>query len=667
MMKIVSHIKKIGLLVLLLAFTHSIFAQCDGRRKDVVNDLSPTEREDLRDLIMDYLNVGFDPFATGVNQYPNVAVHSINPFNFHNYAEEFLTWHRAYIAGLEQYILEQGETQFLPLPKWNPMDPIPTEFFNGTSVLPGSAFPSLINQDPSSVSSYDFSTFTNDVTLCNFSNIDAMAGSLESEHDFVHGAIGGSMGSVATASGTAIFWLWHAWVDDVYHCYQELCQGLSSDLWSADDGSDVAAEPYPKSVMWVSDDIWVRNTNDGFQNQTHENPEYVSGGSVYVYIKVRNNGAMPNEDGVGTVNLYWAKASTNLSWTFPWTGANFPNPINLPAGGPIGSQPLRSINQDYTDVYDINQNGNITEVLSDFTIYEFAWSPPNPDDYQPFVNQIGNGSHEHFCLLGRIVEPGGMTFPETTALGSNVNNNNNIVWKNISLKNDIAGLIGDDPDCVFVGNFDRIPMEDAGFLVVFPTEKDATLLDVADVHFTASPGLGEMIRRVRPVGFDNLRNGTLALTDREASITGLEFAPQQMEAICLQIIPRVQTTATFNLDLIQTQRGQTVGGERYTITIGRAVKDRNSEEEQTISIQKQISEPISIFPNPAKDFVTIQALDFGPKQARIFDHSGKLMKMLRFDQVTTNVDISDLTTGFYLIEVTNLVSQQAKTLKLIVE
>ncbi|MEO1627202.1 MAG: T9SS type A sorting domain-containing protein [Bacteroidota bacterium] len=650
-------------------------AQCDGRRTDI-NSLSSAQRAELRDLIMDYLNVGFNPAAPGVNRYPNVAVHSINPGNFLNYMEEFLTWHRAYVRGLEEYLQSRGFTQYVPLPKWDPTNQIPNEFFNGSAILtPSSIFPPLADQDPNNNSNffYNFTAFTDDVSLCNFPDANILSAPLQSEYDQVNAAIGGSMANAATAPGTAIYWLWQAWIDDIYYCHQEVCQNLSSDVWSADDANDVSNEPYPKSVMWVSDDIWVRNSNDGFQNQTHESPEFVSGNPVYVYLKVRNDGDMPNEDGVGTANLYWAKASTNLSWVFPWTGGNFPSPINLPAGGPIGSQPLRSINEDYADVFDINQNGNTTEIIQDFTIYEFEWFPPNPDDYEPFVNQIGNGSHEHFCLLARIEEPGGMAFPETGSLGSNVNNNDNIVWKNISLKNDIEGLIGggDDPDCVFVGNFEKRAMENAGFFVSFPSERDAALLELAEINVSASRGLNTMIRRGRTEGLTANRDGSFRIDRREASINGLLFQPQQVEAVCIQVVPQVtQAEGAFNFDLVQTVNGEVVGGERYTVTIGgrpRVISERSDEQEDNTVIRQAIEEVVSIFPNPAFNELNIRSMEYGRKQVRIFNQSGKLMRTLTFDRLNTTIDISELQAGFYLVEVASEVSDKVTTLKLIVK
>src|SRR3546814_13731860 len=51
----------------------------------------------------------------------------------------------------------------------------------------------------------------------------------------------------------------------------------------------------------------------------------------------------------------------------------------------------------------------------------------------------------HFCLLSRIetssTAPFGMTTAETSDLYANVQNNNNIVWKNISVVDDLPGTV----------------------------------------------------------------------------------------------------------------------------------------------------------------------------------------------------------------------------------
>ena len=107
------------------------------------------------------------------------------------------------------------------------------------------------------------------------------------------------------------------------------------DLWSKDTSDDTGAEPNASAQpMYLSDDIWVRRQNDGLANQDHENPEYRTAGGApnYVYVRVRNRACSGTQ--AGTVKLYWAKASSGLSWPSPWDGS-----VTSPAlmGSPIGS------------------------------------------------------------------------------------------------------------------------------------------------------------------------------------------------------------------------------------------------------------------------------------------------------------------------------------------
>src|SRR6185369_12273100 len=89
-------------------------------------------------------------------------------------------------------------------------------------------------------------------------------------------------------------------------------------------------------------------------------------------------------------------------------------------------------------------------------ILEFPWMPPNPATYTGALAADQN----HFCLLARITTsaaaPFGMTFPETGDLYSNVQNNNNIAWKNIAVYN---LNMSDAPAYAVVGNFGEQSMK----------------------------------------------------------------------------------------------------------------------------------------------------------------------------------------------------------------
>jgi len=201
-----------------------------GQRPDI-NSFTSTQRTQLRNLIIDYVSANNDAV---INE------HQTSP-GIHNYDEVFLTWHREYIAGLESYLMSNGGSQFVPLPAYNPNGCIPDELFDN-AVAPG--FDALDNQCPSG---FNFSRFNSSTFCDNYSGnasstfcgrtrsrpIDKFAADLECEHDPVHGSIGGSMGFIPTAPAAAIFWLYHAWIDDIYYDYEDcLCSDSSLSLAS---------------------------------------------------------------------------------------------------------------------------------------------------------------------------------------------------------------------------------------------------------------------------------------------------------------------------------------------------------------------------------------------------------------------------------------------------
>jgi len=155
------------------------------------------------------------------------------------------------------------------------------------------------------------------------------------------------------------------------------------DVWSQDRPNDTGLEPDPATAgqpMWESDDIWVRTDAT---NGPHQNPEL--GQTNFVHVRVRNRGMVAA--GPFNAEVYVAAASTGLAWPGQWTL--------------VGTAPVTALS-----------GGTDTEVL-------LNWTP------------TGTG---HYCLVSRLVsteDP--MTYAETTSIGFNVLNNNNVVWKNVEV------------------------------------------------------------------------------------------------------------------------------------------------------------------------------------------------------------------------------------------
>ncbi|WP_338876559.1 zinc metalloprotease [Spirosoma sp. SC4-14] len=322
------------------------------------------------------------------------------------------------------------------------------------------------------------------------------------------------------------------------------------DLWMQDNADDTGAEPDPSpNPMWISDDIWVRNGADGFMNQDHQNP--LGDQLNKVYVRIRNRGCAGAAAQSGTVKLYWAKASSSLSWPAPWDGS-----VTAPAlmGGLIGSQAVTVV-------------GGSHEILS------FDWAVPDPSDYAAF-----GADKAHFCLLARIetspASPFGMTTPETSNLYANVQNNNNIVWKNVSVV-DTDGDGGRFADVV-VGNFDPKPRK---IHLVFEAPKRAsfTLFDWGHIliEFRGEALAALAKGDVKSRGFERLNDGRLIQTQPFAQILGLELKPGEFGTVHIQFVPngRVATGAqVFEFDMTElNEKEQRIGGQRFLLktTTGR--------------------------------------------------------------------------------------------------
>lgn len=138
---------------------------------------------------------------------------------------ELFTGHRAYIADLESHLSANGGAGFVPLPMWDPAKPIPPEFNVVKPQDDSTPRPPLINLNPNMPlpPQWDYPA------VCEFDTGADLGNAINGWHGGVHGAIGGTMGSLPIASAAPIFWCWHAFVDHIYWNWQ-LCQVTCPDL-----------------------------------------------------------------------------------------------------------------------------------------------------------------------------------------------------------------------------------------------------------------------------------------------------------------------------------------------------------------------------------------------------------------------------------------------------
>jgi len=260
--------------------------ECLGYRPDI-NTFSNEDVELLISLIIDYvtkdLNPNYDPAEHPALKYDIVAIHSNyggNSSAWHSDDEMFFSWHRDYIRGLEEYLLDRSYSQFVPLPAWNPINAVPAPFLEPEAMveevyntpfeykdengMTTSIFQMPLQQvQPGTLEMYT----VDDMTCSQFPDIDEFAGFIRANdvqgftsHNAVHVALGGAMIEVQTASAAAIFWLFHAYVDDIYYCYQSYCGSVVPNpdrgmvdkvVFGANPIPAISFEPFPNNTVEI--------------------------------------------------------------------------------------------------------------------------------------------------------------------------------------------------------------------------------------------------------------------------------------------------------------------------------------------------------------------------------------------------------------------------------
>ena len=167
-----------------------------------------------------------------------------------------------------------------------------------------------------------------------------------------------------------------------------------TNVWMKDTWGDTGAEPDPDpDIMYASPYVWTRRSadttvaglTDRYQHEhQHENP--IVHQSTWAYVKLHNGG---NAGAHGHVKLYYADASTSLSWPTGWT---LIGDVNVPAPSFAAGS---------------------TKVV------EISWADP-----------LGTG---HYCLTARWESPADPISPETTDIDANTRNSNNVIWRNVEI------------------------------------------------------------------------------------------------------------------------------------------------------------------------------------------------------------------------------------------
>jgi serine protease len=322
------------------------------------------------------------------------------------------------------------------------------------------------------------------------------------------------------------------------------------DLYMQDTPEDVGAEPNMESqYFWGSQDIWVRNSAD--QLHIHENPEYDPNQPNYVYVRVRNRGCVPS-NGNDKLSVYWTKGGAGLAWDYDWTGNYFPanGPLH---GDEVGTLTIPALQPD------------------EEIIIEFEWYVPNPQDYFGI-----NGEPWHYCLMARLVsEDDPMALPETINMPANTQNNNNIIWKNITV---VDLLTVDDQPKSFAGTislsnpFEENHLFNLEFVIddsdleepIFEAAEVTVKLDGVVLEKWVDGGMiGDLVSETRD-------KNTIEIEGNKASLQNLKFGPHEYATITLEfhfLAEKISAKSDYTLHVIQRDKetSQIIGGETYLV------------------------------------------------------------------------------------------------------
>lgn len=213
-------------------------------------------------------------------------------------------------------------------------------------------------------------------------------------------------------------------------------------------------------------------------------------------------------------------------------------------------------------------------------VIQIPWYPPNPADFASFGADQG-----HFCLLARIetstAAPYGMDFPETSDVYSNTKNNNKIVWKNVTVVDDVPGPrimksvllrnIFDKPTQVGL-RFAETQTEGGSFL------KEARIfVDLKPQLFERWRQGGAAGREIKATGEE--RTGRIEIFSPDATIRNIKVNPNETFSVNVEFVLSKDYSARpgypAQIDLIQLgapgNPDKIVGGQRFTVDLSKLV------------------------------------------------------------------------------------------------
>jgi hypothetical protein len=273
-----------------------------------------------------------------------------------------------------------------------------------------------------------------------------------------------------------------------------------------------------------------------------------------------------------------------------------------------------------------------------------------------------------------------MTFPETSNLWNNVKNNNNIVWKNISVVDIYPNIIGGIRTSVLLAGSEylRRKFKTADLEFNIPAaEQKRTILDVAQVDidlndFTelwlkngARVKGGELVK-------DEKGNVLIRAFDKRVRIYGIPVDPKEIDNITAVVTPKEFAAGEefdFDLNLFEGNGKATIGGERFTV---RFRKEREKEKATTaqpatpvqmylVDGRAAVSSSLKIINKGTELFVSLP--DNHSYRLDLIDMNGRLLKSTTMVN-QLNLPITDYAKGTYILQVIDRTGKQVRAEKL---
>src|SRR5690606_2940636 len=214
----------------------------------------------------------------------------------------------------------------------------------------------------------------------------------------------------------------------------------------------------------------------------------------------------------------------------------------------------------------------------------------------------------HYCLLARIVTPNDpMTYPETNLLRPNVEKNNNIAWKNLTVvdlnPNTVGRPIG---GVILVGNplnhSERFDLR----LSTLKSEKGNNLFNEAEVNLYLDDAVMEAWEKggFKGTGVERISENRVKVTSDDALLEDLQFDPDAKGTVNVTfnfLTQEVTEKDKFVMNVVQQfyDNKEVFGGETYEIRksprdlfYADAGSDQTADKNETVVLQaQQINEP----------------------------------------------------------------------------